>query len=122
MNGGHRTFVTGIHGLQHVEGLFAAHLADDDAVGAHTEAVTEQLPLADGALPFNIRRTRFQAHDVFLGQPQLGRVFDGDQPLTVRNVLRQNVEEGGFSGACASRDQDADTRLDRGRQHFHHLG
>ena len=49
VNGGHGAFVAGVHGLQHVEGFFAADLADDDAVGAHTQAVDEQLPLADGA-------------------------------------------------------------------------
>ena len=35
---GERAVVAGVHGLEHVEGLAATALADDDAVGAHAEA------------------------------------------------------------------------------------
>jgi len=60
----HRTFVAGVHRLQHVEGLFAAYLAQDHAVGAHTQAVDQQLALANRAQPFYVggrvsRRTIF---------------------------------------------------------------
>ena len=50
---GHRAFVTGVHGLQHVERLGAAALTDDDAVGPHTQGVLDQVADADlaGALP-----------------------------------------------------------------------
>jgi hypothetical protein len=40
--------VAGVHGLEHVESLGAAHLADEDPVGAHPEAVAQEL--ADGQL------------------------------------------------------------------------
>ena len=46
VNGRERAVVAGVHRLQHVERLFAADLADDDAVGAHTEGVDDELPLA----------------------------------------------------------------------------
>ena len=118
---GHRAFVAGVHGLQHVEGFFAANLADDDAVGAHTQAVDQQLPLADRALPFDVGRPGLQAHDVFLRELQFGRVFDGDQALVLRNVLRQDVQERRLAGAGAAGDQDADARAHRRGQHFHHL-
>ena len=39
----------------------------------------------------------------------------------LRNVLRQNIQEGGLAGAGAAGDQNADPRLHRGRQHLHHL-
>src|SRR5271165_591432 len=64
VNGGHGAFVAGIHGLEHVEGFFTAHLADDDAIGAHTQAVDEKLTLADGALAFNVGGAGFEADDV----------------------------------------------------------
>ena len=51
VNRGERTVVAGVHGLQHVERLFAAHLADDDAVGAHTEGV-DRRAAAGGWRPF----------------------------------------------------------------------
>src|SRR5215207_7563039 len=34
---GHRTFMAGIHRLKHVEGLFAATLAEDDTFGTHAQ-------------------------------------------------------------------------------------
>ena len=55
-----------VHGLQHVHSLFAADLAEHDAVGAHTQCVDDQLALADGALAFNVGRTAFQPRDVLL--------------------------------------------------------
>ena len=73
--------MAGVHRLQHVERLFAADLADDDAIGPHTQGVDDQLALAHRALPFDVRRPRFQPDDVALPQRQLGRVLDGDDPL-----------------------------------------
>src|ERR1700680_4829758 len=43
---GQRTLVTSVHGLQHVKGFCAANLTHHDAVGTHTQAVDDQLPLA----------------------------------------------------------------------------
>ena len=40
--GAERAVVAGVHGLQHVDRLAAAHLAEDDAVGAHTQGVLDQ--------------------------------------------------------------------------------
>ena len=42
--GRQRALVAGVHGLQHVEGLAAADLADDDAVGSHAQRVADELP------------------------------------------------------------------------------
>src|SRR5580698_4929916 len=36
---GERSVVTGVHGLQHIQGLFRSDFPDDDAVGAHTEGI-----------------------------------------------------------------------------------
>ena len=68
VDGCHRTFVARIHGLQHVECFFAADLTDDDAIGTHTEAVDEQLPLPDRSLALDVRRPRLKTHNVFLRQ------------------------------------------------------
>ena len=80
---GQRSLVAGVHGLQHVEGFLAAHLAHDDAVGAHTQAVDHQLPLAHRALAFDVGRPGFQAHHVLLLHLQFGRVFNGDDALGI---------------------------------------
>src|SRR3989442_3932860 len=61
-----RTLVPRVHRLQHVEGIFASHLAHDNSVRTHTETVDHQLPLPDRALSFDVRRPGFEAHHVFL--------------------------------------------------------
>ena len=44
---GERAVVARVHGLQHVQHLVAAHLADDDAVGPHAQRVAHQVALRD---------------------------------------------------------------------------
>ena len=85
MNRGQRTVVAGVHGLEHVERFFAAHLADDDAIGTHAQSVDDELPLPDRALAFDVGRARLEPHDVLLVQLQFGRVLDGDDALAIRN-------------------------------------
>ena len=79
-----RAVVAGVHGLQHVQRLLAAHLAEDDAVGTHTQGVDDQLALPDGALAFDVGRAALQARHVLLLDLQFGGVFDGDDALAAR--------------------------------------
>ena len=106
MNGGHRAFVTGVHRLKHVERLFAAYLANNDAVRTHTQAVDEQLPLADGSVAFDIGRPGFKAHDVLLRKLQFSCIFDRDNAFVLGNVLRQDIEKCGLAGARAAGDDE----------------
>ena len=121
MNRGHRAFVPGIHGLEHIEGFFAADLAHDNAVGTHAQAVDQQLPLLDSALPFNIGRPGFKAHNVFLRQAKFGGVFNRHDAFIAWNVLRKNVQKGGFAGAGAPGDENADPGFYRRAKHLHHF-
>ena len=59
-----RALVAGVHRLDHVEGLAAPYLADDDAVGPHAEGVAHQGANGDGAEAVGVRRARLEAHDV----------------------------------------------------------
>jgi hypothetical protein len=102
---GHRPVVPGVHRLQHVEGLGAPDLADDDAVGAHTQRIAHELALGDLTDPFDVRWARFHLHDVRLLQTQLNGVFDGDHPFVAVDVLRHRVQQCRFAGAGAARDQ-----------------
>ena len=80
-----RAVVAGVHRLQHVHGLGAAALADDDPVGPHAQRVADQV--ADGDLtpcPRCWAGGTSSADDVLLVQLQLGRVLDGDDPLAAR--------------------------------------
>src|SRR6202011_340772 len=120
MDSSKRAFVTGVHGLQHIESLFAPNLTDDNAVGTHTEAVDDQLPLAYRSLAFDVGRTRFQADDVFLFQLKFRGVFNGDDPIGVGNVPGEHVEKSGFAGTGSARDQDVQASLYHGREQLEH--
>ena len=86
-----RAVVARVHRLQHVEGLAAAALADDDAVGPHAQRVLDQVALQDLALALDVRRTRLEADPVLVLDLQLGGVLDGDDPLVGGNVGRQQI-------------------------------
>ena len=43
MERGERAVVARVHGLQHVAALGTAHLAHDDAIGAHTQSIGHQV-------------------------------------------------------------------------------
>ena len=109
MDRAHRTVVSGIHRLQHVQGFAAAHLADDQTVRAHSDGVPDQL--AEGH-HFLARWNALQATDVPLRQPEFGGFLDGDDPLVIRDAGRQGIEQGGLSAAGAARDQQVGASLD----------
>ena len=110
--GRHRAVVAGVHGLEHVERLAAAALADDDAVGPHAQGVAHQLADGDGALALDVRRARLERDHVLLAELQLGRVLDGDDALVVGDERREDVEHRRLARAGAARDEDVEARLD----------
>src|SRR6187549_2965332 len=102
MDGRERSVVAGVHGLEHVERFLASDLADNDAVRTHTQGVDEQLALADGALAFDVRGTRFQPGDVCLVELEFGRVLNGDDTFTLTDKAGEHVEERRLAGASAA--------------------
>src|SRR5207247_2290258 len=82
-----------------------AALAGDAAVGPRTQRVLDQVARDDLALAFDVRRARFQAHDVALLQLQLGGVLDGEHAFGLRNEGRQRVQHRRLARAGAARDQ-----------------
>ena len=120
MDGRQRSVVTGIHRLQHVERLFTAHLSDDDAIGAHTKGVDDELALANGAFPFHVGRPRLQAHDVLLTQLQFRRVLDGDDALAFGNKTRQHVQQRRLAGAGAAADEAVEACAHAVREEVEH--
>ncbi len=120
VDGGERAVVTRVHGLQHVQRLAAAALADDDAIGAHAQCVFHQIADADLAASFDVGRTRFHAHDVVLIEIEFGRVFDGDDALVARKKMREHVEQRRLARAGAAADDDVQPRLDARAQEVAH--
>src|ERR1051326_8433366 len=120
VHGGQRAVMARIHGLQHVEGLFATALTDDDAVGAHTEGVDDKLADANRALSFHVRRAGLHPGYVGLAEAQLSRVFDGDDALVFWNVRRENVEQSRFAGAGTAGDDDVQPCFDAALEQLQH--
>ena len=92
----------GVHGLQHVQGLAAADLADDDPVGPHAEGVDHQVAGGDQAAALDVLRPRLHPHDVLLVENQFGGVLDGYDPLAVGNGLGQRAEQRRLARARAA--------------------
>ncbi|KTT92345.1 hypothetical protein NS44R_14630, partial [Mammaliicoccus sciuri] len=119
MQRAHRAVVAGVHRLQQVERFGAADFADDDALGAHTQAVADQLAHGDLALALDVRRPGFQPHHMRLLQLEFGGVFAGDDALVVLDIVGQAVQQRGLAGAGAARDDhvaaDAADDLQDGR-------
>ena len=103
--------MAGVHRLYHVQGLTAADFAEDDAIRPHAQCVTHQIALGHRPDAFDIGRPGFQAQNVFLLKFQLRRIFDGDDTLGYRDVIRQTIEQRGFAGTGAAGDQDIQARL-----------
>src|SRR5690606_28785190 len=102
----HRAVVAGVHGLQQVERLRSAHLADDDPLGTHAQAVAHQVAHGDLALALKVGRPGLQPDDVRLLQLQFGRVLAGDDALVELDGAGQAVEQGRLAGAGAAGDDD----------------
>ena len=102
--------MAGVHRLQQVEGLRSAHLADDDPLGPHAQAVLDEIAHGDLALALDVGRARLEAHDMRLLQLQLGGVLAGDDALVVLDVAGQAVEQRRLAGAGAAGDEDVAAR------------
>ena len=107
-----RAVVAGVHRLQHVERFLASNLADDDAVGAHTQGVDDELPLPDRALAFDVRRPRLEPRHMLLVELQLGGVLDRHDALALGDERRHDVEQRRLPGAGTAADQNVQARTD----------
>ena len=123
VDGGQRAIVAGVHRLQHVQRLGAAHLADDDAVGAHAQGVAHQLANSDLALAFHVGRPGFLAQRVGMDlvELQFGRVFDGDRPLSAGDKATHHIQRRRLARTGAARDEDVQPGDDAGPQKVGHL-
>ena len=103
---GERAVVAGVEGLEHVERLRPAHLADDDAVGPHPQAVGTRSRWATCPAP-SVLGARLHADDVAIPQLQFGGFLDGNNALVVGNRLREVRRGGSF---CPNRCRRRSTR------------
>ena len=104
MDRGQRALVAGVHRLEHVQGLGAADLADDDAVGTHAQGVPDELADADPRWP-----SMFAGRDssgITWSRSWLGRVLDRDDPLVPWHEGRERVQRRRLTDAGTAGDED----------------
>ena len=103
---GHR-HVAGVHRLQHVDRLPAAHFTHDDPVGAHPQRRADQVPDRDGAQPVKAALPRLHPHQILhVADLQLGVVLDRDDPLVLRHELGERVQERRLARSCSTAHED----------------
>ena len=111
-----RALVARVHRLEHVQGLGAADLADDDPVGAHAQGVPDELADADLALALDVRRPRLERDHVLLLELELGGVLDRDDALVARDEGRDRVQRRRLTGAGTAGDEDVQLARARRRR------
>src|SRR6202171_6266790 len=105
MQRAHRAVVAGVHRLQKVECLGSAYLADDDALGPHTQAVAHEIAHLHFALALEVGRTRLETHHMRLLRLQFCRVLAGDDALVVIDIAGKAVQERRLARAGAAGNQ-----------------
>src|ERR1700756_2421255 len=113
--------MTGIHRLQHVKCFFAADFADDDAVGAHAETIDKELTLANRSHALDVGGTGLQPDNILLCKLQFRGVLDGHEPLILRYVLREDIQERRLARTCAAGHEDTDPGANCCSEHFNHF-
>ncbi len=113
---GQRPLVSGVHGLEHVEGLGSPDLADDDAVRAQTQSVAHQIADGHSAHPVGVGRAGFETYDVRVLESELGHVLDRDQAFVRWDLGGQGVEERGLACPRPSDHHDVASRPNRPTQ------
>ena len=93
--------VTGVERGQQVAHLTAAHLADDQPVGAHPQGLADEVAQRDPAGALDVGRPGDQPHDVRVARPQLLGVLDADHPLPRIDSREQRGEDRGLAAAGA---------------------
>jgi len=115
VDGAHRALMPGVHRVQHVQGLGAADLPDDDPLRPHPQRLADQLADADLPHPLQVGEPTLQP-DAVLQMP-LQRQFlgflDGDHPLPGRDLAGDRVQGGGLPGPGAAGDQQVQPRPHR---------
>ena len=86
-----------IHGLKHVESLYAANLTHKDSIRTHTQRILQKISLRYFALSFQRCRSGFKPNDKRLIESEFCRILNGDDAFITRNVLRKRIEHCGFA-------------------------
>ena len=100
--------MAGVHGLEHVDDLLAARLADDDPVGPHPQGVFQTVSGRHLALAFDVGRAAFHPAHVGLLQLEFGRILDREDPFGIVDEGTERVERRGFTRTGTARHDDVE--------------
>ena len=104
--------MAGIDRAQEANAFRPAQFAQHDPVGPKAKRGLKQFVRGDlGFAQFALHRD--EADAIFTGQFQLGRIFDQNHALMLRNLAEHGVQKGGLARAGAARDQDCAPLADR---------
>jgi len=96
-----RAVMSGIERLQKINCLTPTNFSHENPVRTHTQTAFQQIPDRHLLLPLRIRIPRLHAHQIFHAlKLQLSIILNGDNPLILRNVIRQSIHKSGFARAC----------------------
>ena len=121
MNRRHGSLVTRVHRLQHVQGLGSTHLADNDAIRTHAQAVAKQAALRHLALALDVGRARLEDDHVFLLKLQFCGIFDRHDPLFFGNPFRQDIQQRGLPRTRSARNQNIQLAANTSLQELDHF-
>lgn len=122
MNGGERSVVSGVHGLEHIESFPSAAFADDDTIRSHSKRISDKVSGGDSSTSFDIWRSCFEPEYVVLLELEFCGVFDGDDAVFVGDEAGEGIEQGCFSGASAAGDDDIESGFHCAFEEHDHFG
>ena len=74
----------------------------------------------NSSFAFDIGGTTFESNHVALFELQFRGILDRDDPLLLRNITGEHVEEGGFARAGSPRNNNVEPRLNRASEQGQH--
>src|SRR5438132_13234717 len=105
MDRGDRSWVTGVHIPKKEEGGSIAQLLQQDAVGSHPEAGSEQFTRTDLGKTLAVLGVE-QPDTVVMRNDEFGSILDRDQSLVRRDRRNQRLGQRGLARAGRAGDDD----------------
>ncbi len=106
MKGARSAVMPRVEGRKQRQHLGPSALPQHDTVGAHAQGFTQQSFEGHVTVPLGVRTSGFEGDPVWVGEPQLCDVFDGDDAVARWGETHEGRKHGGLAGACATGDEE----------------
>ena len=88
--------MTGIEGLEKIESFLSTDFAQNRPLGPMAQTGFEEIANCHRWDAGSLLPARLEADEIGLADVDLGRVFDNDQPIFIRNEVGQDIQQGSF--------------------------